>query len=76
MTEVLKIEEIKARFSPDWVLIGDLEIDEDLTTVRAGRVIFHDPDRDTVFRKARDYPDGQYAYFFMGDFPTDMEFVL
>ncbi len=49
--EVLTIEEIKTRFDEEWVLVGDPETNE-YQEVTAGRVLWHSPDRDEVYRKA------------------------
>lgn len=75
MGEVSTIDEIKARYAPDWVLIGEPETDEALE-VRAGRVLFHGPDRDEVCRKAREYLPGRYALQFLGTIPEDLVLVL
>ena len=37
--------QMKARYAPDWVLIGDPVIDEGQRLI-AGKVLFHSPDRD------------------------------
>lgn len=71
MDQVLTIEEIKARYSPEWVLIGEPQADEDLE-VRAGRVLFHGPDRDEVYRKARELRPGRFAVFYLGTYPEPM----
>lgn len=75
MDEMLTIEQIEARYAPEWVLIGDPQTDEGLA-IRAGKVLFHGPDRDEVCRKAMDYPPGRYAVQFLGRFPEDMVLVL
>lgn len=51
MDEILPIEEIEKQFDSEWVLIADPQHDE-FTQLRAGRVIFHSPDRDEVYQKA------------------------
>ena len=75
MDEILTFEEIRARYAPDWVLIGEPQTDEDLG-LRAGKVLFHGPDRDEVCRKAMDYPRGRYAIHFLGSIPEDVVLVL
>jgi hypothetical protein len=72
---VLTIEEIKARYAPDWVLIGEPETDESLKIV-SGKVLFHGPDQDEVCRKAMDYQPGRYALRFLGTIPDDLVLVL
>jgi hypothetical protein len=75
MDELLTVEEIEARFAPEWVLIGEPETDENLR-LRAGKVLFHSPDQDEVCRKAMEYPPGRYALRFLGTIPEDMVLVL
>ncbi len=75
MGEFLTIDEIEARFAPDWVLIGDPQTDEVLK-LRAGRVLFHSADQDEVCRKAMEYPPGRYALHFLGTIPEDVVLVL
>ena len=75
MNEILTIGEIRERYAPDWVLIGEPETDEGLG-LRAGRVLFHGPDRDEVCRKATEYPPGRYALEFLGTIPEDLVLVL
>ncbi len=75
MDELLTIEEIQARFAPDWVLIGEPDVDEG-QHLRAGKVLFHSPDREEVYQKAIDLRLGHFAFRFLGELPEDMEFVL
>lgn len=75
MDEVLSIDEIKARYAPDWVLIGEPQTDE-LQRVRAGKVLFHSPDREEVYRKAIDLRPVHFAFRYLGEFPEDMAFAL
>jgi hypothetical protein len=75
MDEFLTIDEIKDRFAPDWVLIGDPQIDES-SILRAGKVLYHSPDQDEVCLKALDYPPGRYALRFLGRIPDDLVLVL
>src|SRR5215213_7368898 len=51
MDEILTIDQIKARYAPDWVLIGEPQTDE-FQRLHAGKVLFHSPDREAVYRKA------------------------
>jgi len=73
--EVLTIEEIRVRFAPEWVLIGDPETDE-FQHLRAGRVLFHSPDREAVYQKAIELRPGHFAFRYLGEWPEDMAFVL
>jgi hypothetical protein len=75
MGETLSIDEIKARYAPDWVLVGEPQTDE-LQRLRAGKVLFHSPDREEVYRKAIDLRPGEFAFRYLGEFPEDMAFAL
>jgi hypothetical protein len=73
--EVLTIDEIKARFAPDWVLIGGPLTDANQQLL-AGRVLFHSRDREEVYRKAIELRPGHFAFRYLGELPEDMIFVL
>src|SRR4051812_14277606 len=75
MDEILTIDEIKARYAPDWVLIGEPQTDE-FQHLRAGKVLFHSPDREEVYRKAIELQPGSFAFRYLGELPEDMAFVL
>jgi hypothetical protein len=75
MGDVLTIEEIQARYAPEWVLIGEPVTDES-HQLRAGKVLFHSPDQDEVCRKAAEFPPGRYALRFLGTIPEDLVLVL
>jgi hypothetical protein len=75
MDEILTVEQIEARIAPDWVLIGEPQTDENLT-LRAGKVLFHSPDRDEVYRKARELHPGRFAVRYLGTWPENMALVL
>ena len=66
---------IEARYAPDWVLIGEPWTDENLN-VQAGKVLFHSPDRDEVYRKARELRPGRFAVQYLGTWPENMALVL
>ena len=75
MDEVLTIDEIKTRFAPDWVLIGEPQTDENQRLL-AGKVLFHSRDRDEVYRKAIELRPGHFAFRYLGELPDDVAFVL
>ena len=75
MRETLTLDEIEARYAPDWVLIGEPRTDENLN-VQAGKVLFHSPDRDEVYRKARELRPGRFAVYYLGTWPENMALVL
>lgn len=75
MSEILTMAEIKARYAPDWVLIGEPQTDESQQLL-GGKVLFHSPDRDEVYEKAIELRPGYFAFRFLGEVPEDMVFVL
>ena len=75
MDEVLTIEEIEARYAPEWVLIAEPQTDEALN-VLAGKVRFHGPDRDEAYRKAGELRPGRFAVLYLGTWPENMALVL
>lgn len=75
MDEILTIDQIKARYAPDWVLIGEPQTDE-LQPVHAGKVLFHSPDRDEVYQRAIELRPAHFAFAYLGEWPQDMAFIL
>jgi hypothetical protein len=75
MDELLTIQQIESRFAPDWVLIGEPQTDEHLALL-AGKVLFHSPDRDEVYRKAEELRPGRFAVRYLGEWPEHMALVL
>ncbi len=49
--EMLTIEEIEARYAPNWVLIGDPQVAEG-PRLLGGRVLFTSKGSDELYRKA------------------------
>jgi hypothetical protein len=75
MDEVLTIEEIEARYAPEWVLIAEPQTDEALN-VLAGKVLFHSPDRDEVYRKAQELRLDRIAVRYLGPYPEHLVLIL
>jgi hypothetical protein len=75
MDEVLTIEEIEARHAPEWVLIAEPQTDEALN-VLAGKVLFHSPDRDEVYRKAQELRLDRIAVRYLGPLPENLVLIL
>jgi hypothetical protein len=75
MDEVLTIEEIERRFSGEWVLIVDPELDPQLNVLR-GKVMFHDRDRDAVYRRSAELRAERVAFRHVGPWPKDVAFIL
>ena len=75
MAEIMTIEEIKARFDSEWVLIEDPET-TDLFEVKRGKVLCHSKDRDEFYRKAMEFRPRHSAILYIGKPPKDMVYVL
>ena len=75
MDEVLTIEEIQARYVPDWVLIGEPQTDG-CQRLLAGKVLFHSADRAEVDRRLLELRPARFAFRYLGTLPEDMAFVL
>jgi hypothetical protein len=75
MNDVLTIDEIRDRYAAEWVLIGEPQTDE-FQHLRAGKVLYHSPDREAVYQKAVELRPGNFAFRYLGDLPEDMAFIL
>ena len=75
MAEVMKIDEIEARFPDEWILVIDPDTGPDLK-VRSGVVAAHSKDRDEVDRKAIELRPRLSAVWFNGEPSDDTVFVL
>jgi len=75
MLEILTVEEIRSRYAPQWVLIGDPQTDEK-DQLQGGRVLYHSTNGEEVCRKAMEFPPGRYALRFLGERPEDVVLVL
>ncbi len=73
--EVLTIEEIEAKYTPNWVLIGDPQIDEG-EKLLAGVVLFSSLDRGELYRKAMELKLDRVAIRNLAPWPADVAFVL
>ena len=75
MSEMLTIEEIEARYAPEWVLIAEPQIDDEQRLL-GGRVVYTSTDRDELYRKAMELKLDRIAVRYLGTWPEDMAFVL
>ena len=75
MDELLTIEEIEARYAPDWVLIAEPQTD-DMQRLLAGKVVFHSPDRAAVWAKVGELNLDRVAVRYLGEYPEPAVFDL
>lgn len=75
MNEILTIEQIRQRYTSEWILIAFTELDEQMN-VLAGEVIAHSKERDEVYQ-AFDVRQGRnVAVEYTGSIPLDVAYVL
>lgn len=75
MEEILTITQIEARFDSEWILVGDPQTNEALE-VQSGKVLWHSPDRDEVYRKAIELRPGRFAMLCTKKMPKNTAIVL
>ena len=75
MDDYLTIEEIEARYAPDWVLIDEPKSDE-LQRLLGGRVVDHSNNRADLFRKAKELGLHHIAVLKLGPLRTDLVYML
>ncbi len=75
MAEPLSLDEIRARFKSEWVLLEDPQTTDSLE-IKSGRVLWHSKDRDEVYRKALELRPKHSAFLYTGKLPDDQGVVL
>ena len=75
MDDYLTIEEIEARYAPDWVLIDEPKSDE-LQRLLGGRVVDHSNNRADLFRKAKELGLHHISVRKLGPWLEDVVLVL
>jgi len=75
MDEMLTIEEIEARYAPDWVLIAEPQTDDEQRLL-GGKVVFHNADGDEIYRKAIELKLNRIAVRYLGEYPEHMAINL
>lgn len=75
MSDPQTIEEIRLQFPSEWVLIGEPQTEEG-ARLQGGRVVFHSPDRDDVYRKAVELRLPHFAVRYFGTMAENTALVL
>ncbi len=75
MEHEMTVEDIRAQFDGEWVLIEDPQTNEALEVVR-GKVLHHGKDRDEVYREAVARRPKRSAILYTGLMPEDTAIVL
>ncbi len=75
MTEYLTLEEIEARYAPDWVLIDDPKTD-DLQQLLGGVVVECSTSRSELYRKAKELGLHHIAVLKLSPMRNDLVYML
>jgi hypothetical protein len=75
MKKVFTMKELEARHSGEWVLLINPKHIEQLERLR-GELVFHNKDRNEVYKEAHKRKDAQTAIFYVGKLPEDLVAVL
>ena len=75
MEERITVEEMRAHFSGEWILVED-PLTNDALEVLSGKVLHHAKDRDEVYRHAVARRPKRSAILFTGEIPEDTAVVL
>jgi len=75
MDDYLTLDEIEARYSPDWVLIDEPKTDE-LQQLLGGRVVDRGQDRDVLYRRAKELGLHHVAVRKLGPWLEEMVLLL
>ena len=70
MNNALTVAEIHLQFPSEWVLVEDPNTNESLE-VQSGNVLYHDKDRDEVYRKAMELRPKRFAVLYTGAIPAE-----
>ena len=71
----MTVEEMRARFQGEWILIENPQTNEALEVI-GGKVIHHGKDRDEVYRHAVVQRPKRSAIVYTGEIPEDTAIVL
>ena len=75
MSEFLTMEEIEKKYDGEWVLIEDVESNEQLEVIR-GKVTYHGKDKEKLDQKAMKSKSNHLATLYIGKPDPKMEFLL
>lgn len=71
----LSRQEIEARHQDEWVLIGDPETNTSMEVV-GGSVLWHSPNRDEVYQKAKELRPQSFAFLYTGQLAPNAAVVV
>jgi len=71
----MKWEQIQRSFRGEWVLIECVRLDEEFHVVE-GNVLYHNTDKDKVYRKVLELRPKEYTIEYLGEVPKDLAVML
>jgi hypothetical protein len=75
MKKVFTMKELEARYSGEWMLLVNPVHNELMEPIR-GELVFHNKDREEVYKEAHKRKDAHTAVFYVGKLPEDFVVVL
>jgi hypothetical protein len=72
---ILTLEQMKAQYPDQWLLIGFTALDEHLNVI-AGEVIAHSPDRDEIYAALDRCQDRSFAIEHAGEPDPNLSYLL
>ena len=75
MDNIMTVEEMRAQFESEWVLIENPQTNDALEVLK-GKILHHSKDRDEVYRRAVALRPKRSAIVYTGEIPEDMEIAL
>ena len=71
----MKWEQIQRSFRGEWVLVECVRLDEEFHVVE-GNVLYHDTDKERVYRKVLELRPKEYTIEYLGEVPKDVAVML
>ncbi|HEX30856.1 TPA: hypothetical protein ENG04_12325 [Candidatus Poribacteria bacterium] len=71
----MRWEQIREEFKGEWVLIECVKVNDEFQVVE-GKVLYHNADKDKVYRKLLELRPKEYTIEYVGEVPEDLAVML
>ncbi len=71
----MKWNQIKKKYTDNWILLEDVQMDEDMY-ISEGRVIYFHPSKEEIYKKLLELKPKISAIEFVGNIPEDIAVML
>ncbi|RLC17303.1 MAG: hypothetical protein DRI57_09970 [Deltaproteobacteria bacterium] len=71
----MKWDQIKKKYTDNWILLEDVQIDEDMY-ISEGKVIYFHPNKEEIYKKLLELKPKRSAIEFVGNIPEDIAVML